>query len=319
MGNTTDAFSTATDSYGIEICSDADTRGGGTIDFTYPFITGGTNIQYYAGRMFFENNSAYFGWNANFIPASSELMATPQMTLDKDGLLSVQNNISVPAISLNGVNMTTGFKTMNLTATTVLVSGSGTVSTNLNTIGTLYVSSATTLRSSLNVNLGITGTSLSILGNITASGQTHIMNATAQNADVSLTLRNYASGTSSLFLNTNNTLPSRIQADALGNIVITSYTNTSTIKFYSGSTIDYTISSTGGANGSDARWKTDVANITNALDKINNLQGKTFILNNNPNRQLGFIAQEVISVVPEAVYIDTSDENNYHFSIMIDL
>ena len=165
----------------------------------------------------------------------------------------------------------------------------------------------------MNVNLGITGTSLSVLGNITASGNTHIMNATAGGGDVSLRIRNYASGTSSLYLNNNNTLSSRINSDALGNIIITSYTNTSTIKFYSGSTIDYTISSTGGANGSDVRWKTDVANITNALDKINNLQGKTFILNNNPNRQMGFIAQDVISVVPEAVYIDTSDENNYHF------
>jgi hypothetical protein len=139
------------------------------------------------------------------------------------------------------------------------------------------------------------------------------MNATAGDGYVSLRIRNYASGTSSLYLNNNNTLSSRINSDALGNIIITSYTNTSTIKFYSGSTIDYTISSTGGANGSDVRWKSDVANITNALDKINNLQGKTFILNNNPNRQMGFIAQDVISVVPEAVYIDTSDENNYHF------
>ena len=95
--------------------------------------------------------------------------------------------------------------------------------------------------------------------------------------------------------------------------MITAYTNNSTIKFWSGSAIDYTISSGGGVNGSDVRWKSEIQNITNALDKINNLQGKTFIYNGNPNRQLGFIAQEVLPVVPEAVYIDTSDENNYHF------
>jgi len=78
MGNTSTAFDIATDSYGIEICSDADTRGGSTIDFTYPFGRG----SYYAGRMFYEHNSAYFGWNCNYTPATSEIITSPyQMQL----------------------------------------------------------------------------------------------------------------------------------------------------------------------------------------------------------------------------------------------
>ena len=54
-------------------------------------------------------------------------------------------------------------------------------------------------------------------------------------------------------------------------------------------------------------------NITGTLDKIVQLQGKTFVLNDNPNRQMGMIAQDVVQVVPEVVFIDNSDENQWHF------
>ena len=53
--------------------------------------------------------------------------------------------------------------------------------------------------------------------------------------------------------------------------------------------------------------------ITNALGTITQLQGKTFVLNGEPKRQMGFIAQEVISICPEVVFIDESDENRFHF------
>jgi len=60
---------------------------------------------------------------------------------------------------------------------------------------------------------------------------------------------------------------------------------------------------------SDARFKTNVATITNALDKVNALRGVTFEWNraNYPEngfvegRQIGFIAQEVEKVLPELV------------------
>ena len=36
-------------------------------------------------------------------------------------------------------------------------------------------------------------------------------------------------------------------------------------------------------------------------------------MHNNTDRSMGFIAQELITQAPEAVFIDTSDENNYHY------
>lgn len=207
-------------------------------------------------------------------------------------------------------------------------------------------------------------TSLSLLGNLTASGQTHIMNATAEGDDVSLTLRNYASGSSSLYLYSNTTVASRIYQDTVGrlniavnisgtsvlplslysngvvnvnssngftNKILVLYDNgtsdapstavnysgigtqsggalryqvptaTSTHRFFCGTTQSFFITNGSGASGSDSRWKSDVQNITNALDKVKQLQGKTFVYNNCNGRQMGLIAQDVQPIVSEVV------------------
>ena len=80
-------------------------------------------------------------------------------------------------------------------------------------------------------------------------------------------------------------------------------------KFYCGSTLSYTITNGAGTSGSDARWKTDVQDIKDALDKVKQLQGKTFIYNGCSGRQLGMIAQDVKPIVPEVVMVD---DDGYH-------
>jgi hypothetical protein len=82
-------------------------------------------------------------------------------------------------------------------------------------------------------------------------------------------------------------------------------------KFYCGSTISYTISNGSGASGSDIRFKSEVENITNALDKINNMQGKSFLFQENPKRQLGFIANDLLQVIPEVVLKDEDTEEKF--------
>jgi hypothetical protein len=69
---------------------------------------------------------------------------------------------------------------------------------------------------------------------------------------------------------------------------------------------------TGSWSGSDARWKKNVQPVTHALDKVTHLQGVTYDWRRDefPDRsfdegtQLGFLAQEVEKVVPEAVHTD---------------
>ena len=69
---------------------------------------------------------------------------------------------------------------------------------------------------------------------------------------------------------------------------------------------------TGSWSGSDARWKKNVQPVTQALEKVTHLQGVTYDWRRDefPERnfdegtQLGFLAQEVEKVVPEAVRTD---------------
>lgn len=83
-------------------------------------------------------------------------------------------------------------------------------------------------------------------------------------------------------------------------------------RFYSGTTLGFTISQTGGVGPSDIRFKSDIQPLTNALEKINNIQPKSFYLyGDTSKRQIGFIAQELLEVLPEVVVIDEYDENHY--------
>ena len=59
---------------------------------------------------------------------------------------------------------------------------------------------------------------------------------------------------------------------------------------------------------SDARLKTDIRVIENALDKLVNIRGVTFLKSGADSRSAGVIAQEVQEVLPEVV---TEDENGY--------
>ena len=63
---------------------------------------------------------------------------------------------------------------------------------------------------------------------------------------------------------------------------------------------------------SDRRVKTDLKLIKNALDKVSNINGYTYVRTDveNPERQAGVIAQEVLEVLPEVVYQDKKGRYN---------
>ena len=86
-------------------------------------------------------------------------------------------------------------------------------------------------------------------------------------------------------------------------------TATSTHRFFCGTTQSFFITNGSGASGSDIRFKSDIQDITNALDKVKQLQGKTFVYNGCSGRQMGMIAQDVKPIVPEVVM---EDDEGYH-------
>ena len=71
---------------------------------------------------------------------------------------------------------------------------------------------------------------------------------------------------------------------------------------------------TGWYNDSDSRLKKDIATIDNALEKVNKLRGVEFewkdTVNHAEGRQIGFIGQEAVEVVPQVV-----DVKNGHYSM----
>lgn len=68
---------------------------------------------------------------------------------------------------------------------------------------------------------------------------------------------------------------------------------------------------------SDRRLKGDIENITDALDKVGQINGVTFVRKNNGEASAGIIAQEIMEVLPEAVKeksmpLHTGSEDTYY-------
>jgi hypothetical protein len=69
----------------------------------------------------------------------------------------------------------------------------------------------------------------------------------------------------------------------------------------SGATFTGTVTAPNFVSSSDARLKSDIAPIADALAKVQALTGVTFTMAGSETRQMGLIAQEVQAVAPEAV------------------
>jgi hypothetical protein len=59
---------------------------------------------------------------------------------------------------------------------------------------------------------------------------------------------------------------------------------------------------------SDCRGKSNIATIENALQKVDSLQGRTYITAGSNGKTYGLVAQEVAPVIPELVYSGVSGE-----------
>ena len=118
------------------------------------------------------------------------------------------------------------------------------------------------------------------------------------------------SGTSTLYLNDfgGNINVGRQLYVVYGSGVGVGTSSLAGYKFY----VNGTAYSTGGWSGSDARWKCNIRPITEALKKVMHLQGVTYDWrrdefpdkNFDASPELGFLAQEVERVIPEAVRTD---------------
>ena len=71
--------------------------------------------------------------------------------------------------------------------------------------------------------------------------------------------------------------------------------------FYTAGSIRYTINSSGGANGSDEKWKENIQDISYGLDTVKSLQPRKFNWKDSGEKGIGFIAQEVKPLIGEVI------------------
>ncbi len=74
---------------------------------------------------------------------------------------------------------------------------------------------------------------------------------------------------------------------------------------------------------SDRRLKSDITNISNALDKVGQINGVTFVRDHNGEKAAGVVAQEIMEVLPEAVKsqalpLQTGDHEEEYYVVEYD-
>lgn len=81
----------------------------------------------------------------------------------------------------------------------------------------------------------------------------------------------------------------------------------------SAGSLHYTLDGTLTTNTSDRRLKTNIEPITNALAKVLELNGVYYNWSDSPNgdKRIGFIAQDVKSIVPELVFVNNKTNEKY--------
>jgi hypothetical protein len=168
--------------------------------------------------------------------------------------------------------------------------------------GTLNVVGATELNNSLTIKADTTTkASISSGGNGSFGGTLQVVGATELNN--SLTIKNntgttkasISAGGNGTFTGTLNVTGETTLGDSLSG---TSGSFSSTLK-----ASDFIIPS-------DRRFKTDVTHIPNALEKVKQISGCTYMINDKPS--VGVIAQEVLKILPETVH--TGDDGYYAVS-----
>ena len=84
----------------------------------------------------------------------------------------------------------------------------------------------------------------------------------------------------------------------------------------------FSFNGTGGSVSSDARLKQDITPLNNSLQKVMQLNGYSYRFKtnaNNPQKEIGVLAQEVNKVLPEAVFTDLKGMYSVSYNALVPL
>jgi hypothetical protein len=220
---------------------------------------------------------------------------TPVQTLDVRGSASISSNVFLGSLLFHDNDVTTFSGYPVGTTATYVINTSGSERIRVDATGNLGIGTATA-KSKLDV-VGNAFISTSISTPLVIASNVYIPNATDRNSlnltgnqintigfngvsNVAINFVGYNSGTTQFrdFLVYNG--------------------KSSAIATFTGSTGGLTVSGDISAS-SDARLKTDIKTIDNALSKVTQLRGVSFIKDNK--KSIGVLAQEVEQIIPEVV------------------
>ena len=122
-----------------------------------------------------------------------------------------------------------------------------------------------------------------------------------------LAIHMHGTGSTKGYVGFNTNLPTQ-QIDVNGNGRFRSIGSSA-----SSGALHYTADGTLTINTSDERLKTNITTLNGALNKVNQLRGVTYNWKENPSgdTRIGFIAQEVNSVVPELTFTNPNSPDKY--------
>jgi len=250
--------------------------------------------------------------NSDSTPPSTSLVAGQLFYDTSNTTLKVYDGSSFSRV---GIDTTAALALTNSTSATSTTTGALKVTGGISTQNNLHVGGTTNSTDIINC-LKSSGTGLAVTSNATVGGTLAVTGA--------------ATLSSTLAVTTSTTTPS-VGLDSTDYI---SWTDNTQTDFYINNLNKFRMEADGDfhADGdvvaysttiSDERLKTGISTVSNALEKVSQLNGVEFTRKNNGQRSAGVIAQQVEKVLPQAIRekklpLQTGDEDTTYKTVEYD-
>ena len=238
--------------------------------------------------------------NSDSTPPSTSLVAGQLFYDTSNTILKVYDGSSFGQV---GIDLTAALVLTNNTAASSSTTGALKVTGGISTQNNLHVGGTTNSTDIINC-LKSSGTGLAVTSNATVGGTLAVTTSTTT-PSVGLDSTDYISWTDNTQTDfyINNLNKFRMEADG---------------DFHAdGDVIAYSTTI------SDERLKTGISTVSNALEKVSQLNGVEFTRKNNGQRSAGVIAQEVEKVLPQAIRekklpLQTGEEDTLYKTVEYD-
>ena len=250
--------------------------------------------------------------NSDSTPPSTSLVAGQLFYDTSNTILKVYDGSSFGQV---GIDLTAALVLTNNTAASSSTTGALKVTGGISTQNNLHVGGTTNSTDIINC-LKSSGTGLAVTSNATVGGTLAVTGVTTLSSTLAVT--------------TSTTTPS-VGLDSTDYI---SWTDNTQTDFYINNLNKFRMEADGDfhADGnvvaysttiSDERLKTGISTVSNALEKVSQLNGVEFTRKHNGQRSAGVIAQQVEKVLPQAIIetrlpLQTGDEETMYKTVEYD-